>query len=337
MTKRFFALFLTLCLLGNMSAFAADDETAAFMALVNESQEHLRMGLFATDITVDKENNRITFKVSKSEDTSTYVIDEETVMYTSPYETDDEATLEWFLDGRATGIDIVINEADYYRFTKKQNETVHVSGVGGFFTEMVGIGGSSGQDEEKLFYDFFVIFNIMEATIRQGFKKVDITRGEMAQVLINLLHLRGVETSILKDEEFSDVPREHWAYNAVHLCKQAGLVGGYPDGTFGVDEQITYEQAIKMLVGVLGYTTVAEEKGGYPMGYLQVAEDIGITKDVDFVATDLATRETVARMIMNLVYLPVMEQTGYGSEPRYEIMDGTNGTEVLNFYEKYFR
>ena len=336
--KKLISLFLMICLLGNGNVFAAEDESAAFMSLVNESRKHLRIGLFVTDVTEDKANHRITFKSIEGEDTSTYVIDEETLIYTSSLDDENTPTLEWFLDGRATGIDIVIKEADYYRFTKKQNETIHVSGVGGFFDTLVGVGGGDGKDAQDYFYDFFWIFDIMQPdALANGFDRVDITRGEMAQVLINLLHLRGAEASILKDEEFDDVQQGHWAYNAVHLCKQAGLVNGYPDGTFGVDEQITYEQAVKMLVSVLGYAPLAAEKGGYPTGYLQVAQDIGITEGVSFVATDFATRETIAQMIMNLVYLPIMEQTGYGREPRYEIMDGTNGNEVLNFYEKYFR
>lgn len=339
-TRKLIALLLVLCLLGNMVVFAQTDENEAFMYLVNESNEHLSLGIFATDIVQDKEANTITFKVRGGEDTSTYLIDEDTVINQPSADAIEAgmATLDWFLDGRASGIYIVIEEADYYKFTRKQNETVHVSGVGGFFVRSVGVGGSSlERDEEEQFYDFFIIFEIMKATMGQGFDRVDITRGEMAQVLINLLHLRGVDVSIPADQEFADVPSGHWAYNAVHLAKQAGHVSGYPGGAFGVDEQITYEQAVKMLVSILGYAPMAEEKGGYPMGYLQVAEEIGMTAGVDFAATDTATRETVARMIMNLVYLPVMEQTGYGSEPRYEIMDGTNDTEVLTFYEKYFR
>ena len=34
-------------------------------------------------------------------------------------------------------------------------------------------------------------------------------------------------------EPFPDVPREHWAYGAVERLRLAGIVVGYPDGTFG--------------------------------------------------------------------------------------------------------
>ena len=43
---------------------------------------------------------------------------------------------------------------------------------------------------------------------------------------------------------FRDVPPEHWARDAVAVAKGAGIMGGYPDGTFRGDNPVTrYEQA----------------------------------------------------------------------------------------------
>ena len=44
---------------------------------------------------------------------------------------------------------------------------------------------------------------------------------------------------------FSDVPRDHWAYDAIDYLEQEGLVEGYPDGTFRGNQELTrYEFAI---------------------------------------------------------------------------------------------
>jgi hypothetical protein len=44
---------------------------------------------------------------------------------------------------------------------------------------------------------------------------------------------------------FSDVPRDHWAYDSVNTLAQRGLVIGYPDGTFGGKRAMTrYEFAV---------------------------------------------------------------------------------------------
>ncbi|MEW5952620.1 MAG: N-acetylmuramoyl-L-alanine amidase [Bacillota bacterium] len=43
---------------------------------------------------------------------------------------------------------------------------------------------------------------------------------------------------------FKDVPPDHWAAAAVESASEAGLLGGYPDGTFRGDEPVTrYELA----------------------------------------------------------------------------------------------
>lgn len=44
---------------------------------------------------------------------------------------------------------------------------------------------------------------------------------------------------------FSDVPEDHWSYEAIDYLQQAGLVEGYPDGTFRGDRAFTrYEMAM---------------------------------------------------------------------------------------------
>src|SRR5512138_3433394 len=44
---------------------------------------------------------------------------------------------------------------------------------------------------------------------------------------------------------FSDVPEDHWAYEAIDYLQQAGLVEGYPDGTLRGDRAFTrYEMAM---------------------------------------------------------------------------------------------
>ena len=44
---------------------------------------------------------------------------------------------------------------------------------------------------------------------------------------------------------FSDVPTDHWAYSAVDKLKNAGIVEGYPDKTYGGPRPMTrYEFAV---------------------------------------------------------------------------------------------
>jgi len=61
--------------------------------------------------------------------------------------------------------------------------------------------------------------------------------------LIGLMTMMASETAAFAS--FTDVPRGHWAYDAVSYLESEGLVTGYPDGTFRGDKQLTrYEFAM---------------------------------------------------------------------------------------------
>ena len=54
----------------------------------------------------------------------------------------------------------------------------------------------------------------------------------------------GVTATAFAANPFSDVPAGHWAYASVAKLAAAGIVDGYPDGTFGGDDTMTrYEMA----------------------------------------------------------------------------------------------
>ena len=38
---------------------------------------------------------------------------------------------------------------------------------------------------------------------------------------------------VLAQGPFTDVPADHWAYDAVNQLQKDGILIGYPDGTFG--------------------------------------------------------------------------------------------------------
>nr|WP_106783672.1 C40 family peptidase [Lysinibacillus timonensis] len=63
-----------------------------------------------------------------------------------------------------------------------------------------------------------------------------ITRGHLSYVLSGAfdLELQG------EGEQFSDVPKDHWAYEGVNILASTGLTYGRPDGTFGVSDYVTH-------------------------------------------------------------------------------------------------
>lgn len=83
-----------------------------------------------------------------------------------------------------------------------------------------------------------------------------------------------------------------------------GIINGTSATTFEAEANITYEQAIKMVVAALGYNDEALTNGGYPSGYITVAGKLGILDELQFVNTDYATRSNIARIVRNALDVP---------------------------------
>ena len=64
------------------------------------------------------------------------------------------------------------------------------------------------------------------------------------KILCSLLLALGMSSTALGANPFSDIPKGHWSYAAVAKLAQAGIIDGYPDGTFQGERTMTrYEMA----------------------------------------------------------------------------------------------
>ena len=147
----------------------------------------------------------------------------------------------------------------------------------------------------------------------------DITRAEFATVVCRAL---GAKVSGSAVTGFTDVPADHWASAYIAYCAGAGIVNGMGDGTFAPSANVTVEQAVKMLVVALGYEPMAAAKGGYPTGYMVVANTNGITEGIAAAQTAAATRGAVAQLVYNALDVPMMVQDGFGTQVSYKVADG---------------
>jgi len=149
-----------------------------------------------------------------------------------------------------------------------------------------------------------------------------ITRAEAAAVVCRALGLENSAAGAKGITAFTDVAADHWATGYINLATQNGVINGHGDGTFGPEDPVTYEQMVKMLVCALGFEPMAAQKGGYPTGYLVVANNYKMTAGVT--ATVEAPRKTVAQLVANALSTPKMDQTSYGVNAEWEVLDGKN-------------
>ncbi len=151
-----------------------------------------------------------------------------------------------------------------------------------------------------------------------------ITRAEITVIVARIQGQTGAvaQTNTI----FTDVPSTYWASGYIASATATGVINGYGDGTFGPDDNVQYQDVIKMLMETLGYKLFADDNGGYPTGYLLAASRQGVLDGVIGGSEGVeATRGQVAQMTYNAISAPLMDKLAYGSSGTYIIYDGTNG------------
>jgi hypothetical protein len=153
-----------------------------------------------------------------------------------------------------------------------------------------------------------------------------VTRAEFAKLIVSLIGQENT-ANILTTTDFED-SKNHWAAGYIQVGVSLGYIDGYDDTHFGPEDTITYSQALKILVSVLGYDVYAKNSGGYPTGYITYANSLGITKNISGATTDTKiTRELAAVLIYNSLNIPIVETSYDYSRVSYNTMDGKSGRE----------
>ncbi len=167
--------------------------------------------------------------------------------------------------------------------------------------------------------------NIMVGDAETGeFRPGDpIIRSEATKVGVALMGLTEVAENSASSTRYPDVPADHWATGFINVATDQKLVQGDDVGTFRPNAQIKYSEAVAIMIRALGYEPQALAKGGYPSGYMVTASNIGLTKGVAGSANQLIDRGTVAKMAYNALTINLMEQTGFGTNVSYEVVDKT--------------
>ncbi|MDY3030678.1 MAG: S-layer homology domain-containing protein [Clostridia bacterium] len=160
----------------------------------------------------------------------------------------------------------------------------------------------------------------------------EITRSELVKNIIKLSFYSPIteETAV---SGFSDVDASDADSGYIQAAVAAGLIHGYDDGTFRPDEPVTYSQATKMMVSLLGYGVIADLSGGYPYGYTSIAEKLDIFKHTDNRTLDgYVTSDNMMIMLLNMAEADLADTDEYakGKVPAY----GKKGKNLLS--EKFF-
>lgn len=123
------------------------------------------------------------------------------------------------------------------------------------------VGGVAGVDAAQVFKDvpptqthYDNIMQLYHENVISGYEdhtfrpNKSITRGQAAKILAGVLGLiKPEDTYNGPDPGFKDITPEHSYYKYIAVLAQAGIINGYPDGTYGANNTLTRGQMSKII------------------------------------------------------------------------------------------
>ena len=137
----------------------------------------------------------------------------------------------------------------------------------------------------------------------------NVTRAEFTAMLLRTRGMGALGSTSLENPPFPDVvtPNVSWAIGNIRTAHTMGIINGYDDGTFKPTNNVSYEEAIKMIVCALGYGEMGNEGAAWYSKYLTTAIQLGFTEGVKGTVGAPATRAMIAEMLYNCLEVELAE------------------------------
>lgn len=129
----------------------------------------------------------------------------------------------------------------------------------------------------------------------------NVTRAEITAILCRTAGLS--ESSFA---EFNDVSENHWAYGYISEMTKRGIVNGYENNVFKPENNVTFAEAVKMVLGIL---EINDNGFSFPDDYMITGAERGVTEGIEAIASDYLSREEVSKLIYNALYIEKTDKT----------------------------
>ena len=176
-------------------------------------------------------------------------------------------------------------------------------------------------------YNRLVGLGLMEEAEDIDFGR-EISRIEFVKILAKYLQIdENLKNATVSEDVFADIDKDYPDAATIKYIADIGYVQGFSDNMFYPEEKLTFSQAVKIAVCVLGYSNAADSLGGYPKGYEKIASDIGILKGVSR-GEEYCTYGNVIKLLDNCLETDMMEMN----------FDGNHSSSVSNetFLSSYY-
>ncbi|WP_328201083.1 S-layer homology domain-containing protein [Brevibacillus nitrificans] len=154
-----------------------------------------------------------------------------------------------------------------------------------------------------------------------------ITRAEFATLIVRARGLEQGAKLAQFNTTYTDVKSTDWFAGFVNVASGEEIVKGFPDKSFKPQNQVTYAEAVTMIVRALGYEPSV--KGVWPNSMISKASELNIAKGINN-PNNAAVRGDIFKMLDNALRVDLMEQVEYGTDIRFNVTDETLLTKYLD-------
>ncbi len=183
----------------------------------------------------------------------------------------------------------------------------------------------SGADN-SMHFEILLKLGILDDDFAQLSPDKEITRGEFSAMAARAFSAK--YKGNVNNSPFADVTNAtEYAAEILNLY-QMGIVTG-EDNYFYPERTINANEAVTILLKLLGYAPMAEQDGGYPFGYITAAHKTGISKFISDYGAKLTGKEAVS-LLYAAMTVDKMESNYNSAYLSYEIKEDSN-----IFYSKY--
>lgn len=169
------------------------------------------------------------------------------------------------------------------------------------------INGHTNQEAIEVLSDLDIVYGYGNGSFRpDGY----ITRGEVCAIITRTLV--GDENCVVSyPDRFEDVSSLSKLRKYVDTAYNLGIMMGYSDNWFGLNDNVTYNQMAAIITRALGYNS-KNLSGVWPQNVNSIAMENDLFDNVYGYGAQYATRGDVAQMIFNAFDAYVVKSVGYG-------------------------
>ncbi len=158
-----------------------------------------------------------------------------------------------------------------------------------------------------------------------------VTRAEFVKMVLTASVYKDTASSTASVSPFPDVRSTHWAAGYIKTAVDLNVINGYLDGTFRPNATVKLEEAVQILLKMLGYTP-ADLSGAFPEAQMAFYHSLHLDEDMVAKQGETLDRIQCVQLLYNFLSTPTKEGTVYCQTMGYETdaSGEINYTQVLS-------